>query len=132
MSTTRKVGKCFHSDIVRRCPESFRIQILVIHRRKKSRSRRAQSKDDGPVALSRAMPIRIGAVLRGGRDLSRFESVKLKVRAGNEPGRHGVDADVAGSNGTGRAYAYGDQHHLNSGIFQQKRPRLVHPLEHLI
>ncbi|KAJ7889345.1 hypothetical protein B0H14DRAFT_2561843 [Mycena olivaceomarginata] len=57
--------------------------------------------------------------------------VKLKVRAGNEPGRHGVDADV-GSNGTGRAYAYGDQHHLNSGIFQQKRPRLVHPLEHLI
>ncbi|KAJ7797264.1 hypothetical protein B0H14DRAFT_2619133 [Mycena olivaceomarginata] len=34
--------------------------------------------------------------------------------------------------GTGRAYAYGDQHHLNSGIFQQKRRRLVHPLEHLI
>ncbi|KAJ7718840.1 hypothetical protein B0H14DRAFT_2643173 [Mycena olivaceomarginata] len=33
--------------------------------------------------------------------------VKLKVRAGNEPGRHGVDADV-GSNGTGRAYAYAE------------------------
>ncbi|KAJ7483043.1 hypothetical protein B0H11DRAFT_2417235 [Mycena galericulata] len=26
----------------------------------------------------------------------------------------------------------GDQHHLKSGIFQQKRRRLVHPLEHLI
>ncbi|KAJ7906681.1 hypothetical protein B0H13DRAFT_2333218 [Mycena leptocephala] len=26
----------------------------------------------------------------------------------------------------------GDQHHLNSGIFRQKRRRLVHPLEHLI
>ncbi|KAJ7884849.1 hypothetical protein B0H14DRAFT_3126175 [Mycena olivaceomarginata] len=76
VSSTRKVGKRFHPDIVRRCPECFRIQILVIHRRKKSRSRRSQSKDESPVVLSRDMRIRIGAALRGGRDLSRFETHK--------------------------------------------------------
>ncbi|KAJ7509326.1 hypothetical protein B0H11DRAFT_1314253 [Mycena galericulata] len=60
---------------------------LVIHRRKKSRSRRAQSKDESPVVLSRDMRIRIGAVLRGGRDLSRFESVRVgsSVRSPGTP-----------------------------------------------